>query len=69
MSDKKNPLRDYIRYAGLGFELLACMLVFIGIGYGLDVWTETEKPWFLLGFALAGSAASIYLLVRNVGRM
>ncbi|MEM7372871.1 MAG: AtpZ/AtpI family protein [Bacteroidota bacterium] len=64
-SQKKRPLPDYLRYTGLGFEFLACILLFVGAGYALDNWLETEKPWFMLVFSLLGSAAAIYLVVRK----
>ncbi|RMG27858.1 MAG: AtpZ/AtpI family protein [Bacteroidetes bacterium] len=65
MDKKNNPLKEYLRYSSLGFEVLACILLFAGAGYGLDQWLETEKPWFLLFFSLLGCAAAIYLLVRG----
>jgi ATP synthase protein I len=63
----RNPLHDYLKYAGLGFEILACILICAGVGYGLDHWLETEKPWFLLGGALLGCSAAIYLMIRSIG--
>lgn len=64
----KKPLNDYIKYAGLGFEILACILLFAGLGYGLDQWTETEKPWFLLGLSLVGCGVAMYLMIRVLGQ-
>ncbi|RMG68398.1 MAG: AtpZ/AtpI family protein [Bacteroidetes bacterium] len=64
---KKKPLlHDYVRYTGLGFEILACILIFAGAGYGLDHWLQTEKPWFLLALSLVGCAAAIYLMIRTL---
>ncbi|MEM6764514.1 MAG: AtpZ/AtpI family protein [Bacteroidota bacterium] len=65
MADKK-PVHNYIKYAGLGFEILACLLIFCGIGYALDSWQETEKPWFLLTFSLLGCAAALYLMIKSL---
>lgn len=62
---KKRPIPDYLRYTGLGFEFLACILLFVGIGYFLDNKLQTEKPWFLLVFSLLGCIAAIYLIVRK----
>lgn len=67
MKKKKNSLHDYIKYTSLGFEFLACILIFIGIGYGLDQWADTQRPWFLLVFSLLGCAAALYLLIRKLG--
>lgn len=65
MTDKKSPLKDYVKYTGLGFEILACILLFVGAGYGLDKWLETEKPWFMLGLSVLGCVMAIYLAIRN----
>lgn len=59
-------MKPYLKYAGLGFEILASMLVCIGIGYWLDQRYQTEKPWFVLGFALLGCAIVIYRMIRTL---
>ena len=66
---KKSPNKEYLMYAGLGFEILACILLFVGAGYALDKWMENEKPWFLLFLSLIGCALAIYLLVAKFNRM
>lgn len=60
------PRNNYIKYAGLGFEILACMLLFVGAGYALDYWLEPEKPWFTLGFSLLGCVGVIILMIRAI---
>jgi ATP synthase protein I len=55
---------------GLGFrvavDLLAALMVGVGIGVLLDKWLET-KPWFLIVFFLLGSAAGILNVFRLMG--
>jgi len=63
---EKEKLNEYVRYAGLGFEILACILLFAGAGYGLDSWLEPSKPWFLLTGSLLGCAMAIYLMIRSL---
>ncbi|MEZ4772067.1 MAG: AtpZ/AtpI family protein [Bacteroidia bacterium] len=65
MKDKRSPYQEYLRYTGLGFEILACILLFVGAGYGLDTWAGTEKPWFMLVLSIAGCAAAIFLAIRK----
>ena len=65
----KHPLQEYLKYAGLGFEILACILLCAGAGYWLDDHFGTEKPWCLLGGGLLGSAVAIYLMIRSVGNL
>lgn len=57
---------ETIRYLGLGFEILATMCLFVGGGYALDQWTETEKPWYTLGLSLIGCGVAIYLMIRVI---
>lgn len=60
------PQNNYIKYAGLGFEILACMILFVGAGYALDQWLQPEKPWFTLGFSLLGCVGAILLMIRSI---
>jgi len=62
---KSNPAKEYLKYSSLGLEVLASILIFVGLGYGLDKWLATEKPWFLLFCSLFGCFLAIYLLVRR----
>lgn len=57
-----------MKYAGLGFEILASMLFCVGIGYVLDKHFETEKPWFVLAFSLLGCVMVIYIMIRSLKR-
>ncbi|MDX2249914.1 MAG: AtpZ/AtpI family protein [Bacteroidia bacterium] len=65
MKDNRSPYKEYLRYTGLGFEILACILLFVAAGYGLDKWIGTEKPWFLLALSIVGCLAAILLAIRN----
>lgn len=64
MKKNNHPFKEYLRYSTLGFELLVVILLFVGIGYGLDHWLETQKPWFLLACSLLGCALAMYFLIR-----
>ncbi|MEL6674067.1 MAG: AtpZ/AtpI family protein [Bacteroidota bacterium] len=66
MEKKKNPLHNYLKYTGLGFEFLACILLFVGLGYGLDQWVGTRLPLFMLFLSLIGCGLAIYLLVKRL---
>jgi F0F1-type ATP synthase assembly protein I len=57
-----------MKYAGLGFEILASMLFCVGIGYALDKYFETEKPWFVLTFSLLGCVMVIYIMIKSLNR-
>ena len=50
----------------IGVELVAALIVGVGVGYLLDLWLGT-KPWFLLLFFVLGSAAGIMNVFRVMG--
>tara|TARA_Y100001970_G_scaffold293977_1_gene445277 strand:- start:14665 stop:15051 length:387 start_codon:yes stop_codon:yes gene_type:complete len=63
------------RTGGIGFamrigtELVAALVIGVGVGLLLDGWLGT-KPWFMLVFFVLGSAAGIfnvYRVVQNQG--
>ena len=62
MVDPAGPekgLREFARYAGLGFQFGLTFLVFCGLGYVLDRWLETG-PYGLLGGVFLGGAGASY---------
>ncbi len=57
---------------GLGFrigvELVAALVVGVGMGLLIDYWLGT-RPWFLMLFFVLGAGAGILNVYRVVGRM
>ena len=51
--------------ARVGTELVAGILVGVGIGWLLDRWLGT-KPWLMIVFFLLGAAAGLYSVYRTV---
>lgn len=49
------------------YRLVGAILLFGGIGYGLDRWLATT-PWFLLGGLLTGVVVGFYGLIRVASR-
>jgi F0F1-type ATP synthase assembly protein I len=57
-------------YAGLGWQIAGTLVVFVGIGVGLDVWLDTA-PWFILagaGVALASVTAQLWRVNAEMNR-
>ena len=52
----------------IGTEIVAALIVGVGIGLLLDWWLGT-KPWFLLLFFVLGAAAGFMNVFRVVGRL
>ena len=52
----------------IGVELVAALVVGVGIGWLLDRWLDTQ-PWFFLLFFVLGAAAGVLNVYRVIGRM
>ena len=51
----------------IGVELVAALIVGVGIGLFLDRWLDTA-PWFLIGFFFIGAGAGIVNVYRATSR-
>ena len=61
----ENPLRDLGQISGVGFTLVAYVLVFTGIGYGLDRLLGTE-PWLMVVGVFVGGGIGFYSMIRTL---
>ena len=61
----ENPLRDLGQMSGAGFSLVAYVLVFTGIGYGLDRLLGT-KPWLMVVGVFVGGGIGFYTMIRTL---
>jgi F0F1-type ATP synthase assembly protein I len=65
-------LQENLRRAGpaaaAGYMLMAAIGLFGGLGYALDAWLGTAKPWFLLTGLLLGVVVGFFELAKIVFR-
>ena len=59
----ENPYVAFARYAGLGFEVAAAVVVSIYVGYRIDAWLGWS-PLFLIICLVIGFAAAINILLK-----
>ena len=64
---KKKWLKSYGKYAGLGIQMIAPVLLLSWLGHSLDQYQHTENPWFTLSGAIIGIIASMLILFKTVG--
>ncbi len=62
-SPGKEEMSGYSMAIRIGTELVAALIVGVGIGYFLDLWLGT-KPWFLVGFFFLGAGAGVLNVYR-----
>lgn len=65
MSEQKGGLK-YLKYAGMGFQLVAVIVIFVWAGIKLDERIGPDQKKFTLIFSLFGIVLSFYLLFKSV---
>lgn len=68
MSDKQkgNSKTNFIKYSGLGFQMLATIGLFAFAGYKLDEYRHSDKSIFMALFGVIGVIVSLYQVVRQL---
>ena len=61
-----NPLRQYARYSGLAFQLLAVIFLGVWLGIKLDQWLNLTFPVFTLSLCMAALAGSLLYLIKTL---
>jgi ATP synthase protein I len=59
----KEQTRGFSMAIRVGTELVAALVVSVGIGHFLDYWLDT-KPWFLVVFFFLGAGAGVLNVYR-----
>ncbi|WP_297089156.1 AtpZ/AtpI family protein [uncultured Draconibacterium sp.] len=57
---------SFIRYSGLGFEMMATIAGFTFLGYKIDQWMQNEFKGFTLGLMILGVLVAIIYGIRNL---
>lgn len=64
--DKKKALNDYVKYSGIGFQMLGIILIGVFVGRKLDEWIGTKFPLFTLIFTLGSVGLAMFVVIREV---
>jgi F0F1-type ATP synthase assembly protein I len=59
---------NFLKYSGLGFQLLAFIAIGFYGGYKLDEYLSNSIPWFAIAFTFLMFFAGMYQLVRGLGK-
>ena len=65
---KSNQTNSYLRYSGLGIQLLAAIGVAGWAGYELDRYLQIKFPAFLLLFGFLAFGGMMYQIYRSINR-
>jgi hypothetical protein len=64
--DPKDEINNYLRYSGLGLQLLITILVAGWIGYKIDGYLDIKFPAFMLLLGFLAFAGSLYQVYRKI---
>jgi len=63
-----NPLKQYARYTGIAFQMMAVMALSAWLGYKLDQTLDFSFPIFTLVFILTALGLLMYKLIKSFTR-
>jgi len=63
---KKDPPNTFLKYSGLGIQLLLVIGVSGWLGWKADRWLQLPFPFFLLAMVISSFAGMIYKLYKSL---
>lgn len=64
--DEKRAARNYVRYTGIGFQMIAVIGLFTFIGYKIDQSRDSSQPLFTAVLSLIGVCIALYQVIRSL---
>jgi len=61
----KRTMKEYARYSGIGFQMIAIILIALYLGIKLDEWLKMQFPLFTLVLTLAGVGLAMYVVIKE----
>jgi len=65
-NNDERPLNAYVKYSGLGFQMIAIIGVFAYAGYKIDESAQHEVRWVTAMLSLAGVFISLYIVIVSL---
>jgi hypothetical protein len=62
---KDSGLNSFVRYSGMGFQMVAIILLFYWAGSKLDERAGNEKPAYTAILSLLGVFAGLYIVLKD----
>ncbi len=71
--DQKNnnedkPGNNYLKFTGLGFQMIAIIGVFTFIGYKIDEYLINQTQWVTALFGVLGVIIALYLTIKQISK-
>ena len=65
-SDNEKSGNNYLKFSGMGFQMIATIGIFTYAGYKIDESAHHSTNWVTALLSLAGVFVSLYLVIRSV---
>ena len=62
----KPPLNDYVKFTGMGFQMVAIIGIFTYAGYRIDLSAHHQTKWVTAVLALAGVFIAMYVVISSL---
>jgi ATP synthase protein I len=63
---QQNKTNAWLKYAGIGTEMVLVIFLFTFIGHRLDKHLQMETPWWTILMLFAGLAFAFYLVYKQL---
>lgn len=64
--NEDNPLNAYVKYSGLGFQMIAIIGAFAFAGYKIDEAAHHQVKWVTAALSLIGVFISLYIVIVSL---
>ncbi len=64
--NKKKQLNNYVKYSGLGFQMMATLGIAVWGGIKLDDWLELKFPAFTVALPCIALIGSLIIFIRSL---
>ncbi|MDO1448592.1 AtpZ/AtpI family protein [Rhodocytophaga aerolata] len=64
--NKKKQLNNYVKYSGLGFQMMATLGIAVWGGIKLDEWLELKFPAFTVALPCIALIGSLIIFIRSL---
>lgn len=61
-----NPVNNYIKFSGIGFQMIAVIGIFTFAGYKIDQYTHHTTFWVTAILSLFGVFAALYIVIKSL---
>jgi ATP synthase protein I len=66
--DNKKQVNPYLKYSGMGFQLIAALCLGAWLGDWLDKKIENQTPYFTIALLLLFLAAVLISIIRDLSK-